>query len=107
MKAEGGIVPRFLLGCMKEIENRGLTVDGIYRYPVDDAHVQKLQDRTDQGIQIYVCTKESTKFINPKARGCSAQVQQGATKGLRVYNFVDSFVYAYKCFRLYLLTLLL
>uniref|UniRef100_A0A4W4F9S3 Rho GTPase-activating protein 15 n=1 Tax=Electrophorus electricus TaxID=8005 RepID=A0A4W4F9S3_ELEEL len=45
---EGTIVPRFVQMCIKEVEKRGLEVDGIYRVSGNLATVQKLRFIVDQ-----------------------------------------------------------
>ena len=44
---------------------------------------------------------ESTNFLNLKAQGyIMHEYSEGTTKGLRIYDFIDSTVLAYNCFRL-------
>ncbi|XP_027008251.1 rho GTPase-activating protein 15 isoform X1 [Tachysurus fulvidraco] len=45
---EGTTVPRFVQLCVKEVEKRGLEVDGIYRVSANLATVQKLRFLVDQ-----------------------------------------------------------
>ena len=47
---EGKIVPLFVVEITKEIENKGLDMDGIYRISGNLAEVQKVRHQVDQGF---------------------------------------------------------